>query len=292
MADKGRGFDDHFYALLQFLRPVTFEKYVNEKLSFVVDKLSIIRDRDEFLNKPLVSVGTELRSARKATGIKRFSNVYQPCLKNVLKTTKKHDGSIVINSNYGPAVAEKLGKKIGTKGFYACNCGAYIYEIDENGKKNVIKNCKISKDATETILGLLNGDDNIITIHGFNNSYTTERFSPSGGGRLHKAFNWYMSAKKKAYALANKKMFHIEGEANDNGFEVTKSSAYGLTISPVVQDSFALSGSKIINGYGEGVLFPVLKNASDAERQQSISKQQMSGIAQTCNRTKRCKEKV
>lgn len=282
MADKGKGFTDHIVDFLQYVRPVSFEQSAYQKLNIVHDKLRLIRDEDEFLNKPLVSVSTELKSTRKETSVKSLGNFYRPCIKNVLKTTLKHDGAILVNSNYGTETAEKLGAKLNNNCIYSCNCGAYVYFI-QDGKRVVLHNQKISREATDAVLGLLNGDDNIITIHGQNKSYTTERFAENAGGKLYKAFGWFMSAKKRVYALLNKQIFNVEGIASDAGFEGARDSNYGITISPVVQSSYILSDSKIVSGYNEKdkVLFPILKTASYAERQQIISQMQLQSITNT-----------
>lgn len=294
MAHKGQGFDDHIINFLQYIRPVYFEKNANSKLATFLSKWCLIRDREGFAESPLVSVSTEMSASRDTTSLKRFTTFFKPTLKNVIKTTRKNGGTILVNSNYGPSYAEKFGRKSKASKVYSCNCGAYIYKVDENGNKTVLKDEQIPRTAVDAILKVLDGQNNIISLHGKDTTYRTQRFNSQNLGALYRDLGWFTPVKLRLYAIKNIRMFHLHGKHDDYGFQFTRDNAYGITISPIVHDkqtrnadngikkhTLVTSTAKIVSGIGEGVLFPVLKVSSYADRQKEIAAQQLMGIQET-----------
>lgn len=294
MAHKGKGYTDHLVDFLQYIRPVYYEKKANSTLSRLLSKWFLIRDREGFAEKPLVSVSPEMRASRETATLRRFKTFFKPSLKNVLKTTRQNGGTIFVNSNNGPKFAEKFGGKGHTARVYSCNCGAYIYKIDENGNKKVLKDETIPREAVDAILKVLDGQTNIISLHALDNTYRTQRFNTKDLGALYQDLGWFTPVKLRLYAIKNIFMFHLRGKHDDYAFQCTRDNAYGITVSPIVHDmvsrnpesgiakhTLVTSSSKIVSGLGEGVLFPVLKLASDADRQKEISAQQLAGIQQT-----------
>lgn len=297
MAKGPMALHENLIYILQMLRPVKFEKGANVRLATWFTKMRLVRDECGFTKAPLVSVSPEMREARLDAASPRFLPFFRLSLKHILRTTKQNGGTIFVNSNYGPTSAENFGRRMRTgqtSAVYSCNCGTYVYSIDANGKKTILQDKTIPRTAVDAILGLLNNETNIISMHALDRTYTTQQINAGTDDDLYQDLGWFRSHKLKKFAKKNRALFRIYGYQDDYGFQVAKDKAYGITISPIVHDSqvrdgesgikhhaLATSDSKFVSGLGEGVLFPKLKFATEKDRQQLIISQQLQGIKRT-----------
>ncbi len=265
-------------------RPKKFEKNVNKAIVNYSIRKSVLKSADtKFKTNQIISLSTDISQVSNANSVKQTLKLPELKFKDVVNLAESRGGLVVVNSSSGLESTRKKAGKTFNHSFVSCNCGAYIEEVNDDGTRTVIKNNKIPKSAVTTILDVLNSEKNVISISDLNNTYTTERIvdKPSSTNVLQKIINFYTSIKFKNYAQKSLKALKYNPEPNDEGFLMAMDSAYGITVTPVVDNPNAFKNVNIESGLQKGLLFPVIKHNSDKDKENLLFTSQINSMVET-----------